>query len=112
MTRDTRVVLEEMIDVIDHLKAAIEHEDFASFEKDWVLRHAAQRALEIISEASRHLPENLRATEPDTDWAQIRAIGNLLRHEYHRTSDKVIWKAINEHLDKLRPILSRMLTRL
>ncbi len=101
MARDVTIIIEEMIDVIDHLKAGIKHQDYESFQKDWILRHAAQRALEIISEASRHLPDDLRATEPDVDWAQIRAIGNLLRHEYHRTSDKIIWKTATQHLDDL-----------
>ena len=112
MTRETDVILQEMIDVMDHLQAAIKNHEYETFQKDWILRHAAQRALEIVSEASRHIPEHLRLTEPETNWAQIRAIGNLLRHEYHRASDKVIWNVITEHFNELRPVLIRMLARL
>jgi uncharacterized protein with HEPN domain len=41
--------------------------------------------LEIISEASRHIPDDLKELAPDIPWRQIAAIGNLLRHEYQRT---------------------------
>lgn len=112
MTRDSRIVLEEMIEVIDQLQESVRYQSYEEFEKDWILRHAAQRGLEIISEASRHLPESFRAMEPEIDWPQIRAIGNLLRHEYHKTSDRVVWQAVTKHLDELRPVLVRLLTRL
>lgn len=41
MPRDSSVVLQEMIDVIEHLKTALKNHDYDSFQKDWALRHAA-----------------------------------------------------------------------
>jgi uncharacterized protein with HEPN domain len=56
----------------------------------WITRRAAERAIEIISEASRHLPEEMRASAPEVPWREIAAIGNVLRHAYHRIDGEVI----------------------
>ena len=61
-----------------------------------------QRALEIISEASRHIPDELLVSAPDIPWKQIRGIGNILRHEYHKIADEVVWAVVTEHVAKLK----------
>ncbi|MCF3640064.1 DUF86 domain-containing protein [Rhizobium sp. TRM95111] len=51
-----------------------------------------QGALETVSEACRHIPDDLLLLAPDIPWKKIRGIGNVLRHEYHRIADDVIWR--------------------
>jgi uncharacterized protein with HEPN domain len=81
---------------------------FANFQKDWLLRHGAQRAIEIISEASRHVPDQLKAMHPKIRWRSIAGIGNVLRHEYDAISDKVIWKVIQDELPPLKAAVTIM----
>ena len=81
---------------------------FADFQKDWLLRHGAQRAIEIISEASRHVPDQLKAMHPKIRWHSIAGIGNVLRHEYHAISDQVIWKVIQDELPPLKAAVTIM----
>ncbi|MFN3719081.1 MAG: DUF86 domain-containing protein [Rhizobium rhizophilum] len=69
---------------------------------DWLLRLAVQRALEIISEASRHLTDGLLALAPDIPWKQIHGIGNVLRHESHKIADDVIWSVLERHMKPLK----------
>jgi uncharacterized protein with HEPN domain len=73
------------------------------FAASWTLKHAVQRALEIISEASRHLPDDLKARHPTMDWRGIAAIGNQLRHAYQRIDDKIIFDVV--HLPPLTAII-------
>ncbi|WP_366509678.1 HepT-like ribonuclease domain-containing protein [Mesorhizobium sp.] len=61
----------------------------ADYQGDWVLKHAVQRGTEIISEASRALPDEVKALQPDIPGRQVRTIGNVLRHEYHGLADNV-----------------------
>ena len=82
---------------------------FAQFRKDWLLRHAVQRAIEIISEASRHLPGRLLEAHPEIEWAQVKGIGSVLRHEYHRVSDTAIWGVVKQKLPALRKSIEAML---
>jgi hypothetical protein len=63
-----------------------------TWRESYGLRRITERAIQIISEAARALPEELRARYPDAPWTDIIAIGNPLRHEYHRIDDKVLWE--------------------
>jgi uncharacterized protein with HEPN domain len=65
-------------------------------------RFIAQRAIEIISEATRRLPDELKATRPEIEWRSIAAIGNVLRHEYHAIADRVVWDVIQADLPPLK----------
>jgi uncharacterized protein with HEPN domain len=58
--------------------------DFAAFVADRKTVYAVVRALEIISEASRRLPAELKDRHPEIDWIAVTAAGNIYRHEYER----------------------------
>jgi uncharacterized protein with HEPN domain len=49
---------------IEGIERSVSNKSFADFEQDWLLKHGVQRGGEIISEASRHLPQNLRNEHP------------------------------------------------
>ena len=108
MARKIAPVLDEMLRAIAGIEASIAHKDFADFEKDWLLKHGVQRGIEIISEASRHLPARLKEEFPSIRWNAIAGIGNVLRHEYHAISDKVIWGVVTDELPRLKQALNAM----
>jgi uncharacterized protein with HEPN domain len=74
---------------------------FEGFANSWTMQRAVERGLEIISEASRHVPDDLKALAPNIPWRQIAAIGNLLRHEYQRADTMATWNIIGQHLAPL-----------
>lgn len=75
------------LEAIEGIEQAITGKTFDDFSREWVLRHAIQRAIEIISEASRSIPDDVKATRAEIPWVKVSAIGNILRHEYHALSD-------------------------
>lgn len=108
MPRKIRPVLQEMCEAIDGIETALAGKTFVDFQQDWLLRHGVQRGIEIISEASRHLPTALLARHPEIPWDQVKGIGSILRHEYHRISDKVIWIVAVERLAPLKAAIEVM----
>ena len=65
------------------------------------VRLGLERALEVIPEASRHIPDGRRVRHPQIPWPNIKAIGNILRHEYEGVEPEVIWDVATGHLDPL-----------
>ena len=108
-TRRVAPVLAEILDAIDGIETHTAGKSLADLKHDWLLRLAIQRALEIISEASRHIPDDLLLLAPDVPWKQIRGIGNILRHEYHRIADDVIWAVVVQHIGPLRSAIETIL---
>ncbi len=101
-------VLAEILEAIDGIETHTAGKSLSDFERDWLLRLAVQRALEIISEACRHIPDDLLTFAPEIPWKKIRGIGNILRHEYHRIADDVVWVVVKENIGPLRAAIERI----
>jgi uncharacterized protein with HEPN domain len=108
MARKLRPILQEILAAIEGIETAISGKTFADFQSEWLLRHGVQRGIEIISEASRHLPAALLASHSEIPWEQVKGIGSVLRHEYHRISDGVIWAVAVDRLPPLKRAIEAM----
>jgi uncharacterized protein with HEPN domain len=68
---------------------------------------AVERKLQIISEAAIRLGSKAERRCPDQPWADIRAIGNQLRHAYERIDPETVWSTITEDLPPLKASVLR-----
>lgn len=99
--RSTRVRLEDIADAIAGIERLLANGDLQAFSVSWPMQRAVERGLEIISEASRQIPDDLKSAHPDVPWTQIAGIGNILRHEYHRVEPTIVWNITQSHLPSL-----------
>lgn len=109
MARTTLLRLIDIRDAIIGIEGVVADAAFEVFSDDWGMQRAVERGLEIISEASRHVPADLTALTPEIPWRQIAAIGNLLRHEYQRADLKATWNIVKEHLPPLTVAIDRLI---
>ena len=107
--RSLRPRLEDILENIVIVTGAVAGRDLADFTADPILRLAVERAIEIVSEAVRHIPEDERNKHPLVPWRNIMAIGNKLRHEYHRVDADIIWGVAQTHLGELRPVIEAIM---
>jgi uncharacterized protein with HEPN domain len=63
--------------------------------------YAVTRALEIISEASRRLSDDIRDKHPELPWRSIRDVGNFYRHQYDNVAASYVWETVTVHLPPL-----------
>ncbi len=106
--RTVRVRLQDILNAIDEIDGYLESPGYDAYERDQKTRRAVERCVEIISEASRHIPLELTDKFPNVPWAEMRAIGNFLRHDYQRVADHVIWRTATKHLLSLREVIVEM----
>jgi uncharacterized protein with HEPN domain len=111
-SKSPRLRLLHMRDEIESLSNELAGWSLETYRESYGLRRITERAIQIVSEAARALPEELRARYPDEPWADIIAIGNPLRHEYHRIDDKVLWETATVDLPKLQAVILRMIAEL
>ena len=88
----------------ESVKLALRHLDGLTCERFRESRlhlYAVTRALEIISEASRRLPDDLRDRHPQLPWRSIRDVGNFYRHQYDNVAASYVWETVTVHLPPL-----------
>ena len=101
--------LNDIFTAIGHIEDAQDGQTFALFKGEAILQAAIERFVERISEASRHIPQDLLDAYPHIPWPDVRAIGNILRHEYHRVAPEVIWKTATTAVPQLKPVITAMI---
>jgi uncharacterized protein with HEPN domain len=72
-----------------------------AFEADRRSRLLVERAIEIVSEASRHLPAEMKARHHHIPWRKVAGIGNVIRHDYQRVAADVLWNVVNDQLPSI-----------
>lgn len=108
----TRLVLDHIEQALDDIATLVLGLDETSFPAHRHRRLAVERCIEIISEASRRLPDDLKAEHPDIPWRAIAGIGNVLRHDYDDIIPNVIWQAATREVVPLRAAITAMRQRL
>jgi uncharacterized protein with HEPN domain len=85
---------------------------YATFKDDNLHLYAVTRCLEIISEASRRLPEALKERHPEIQWKDMAAAGNIYRHKYEDVAAREVWDTLTLHLPPLRIVIEQELATL
>ncbi|MFT4277800.1 MAG: DUF86 domain-containing protein [Rhodopseudomonas sp.] len=85
----------------------VEGRSFDEFSQDEMRRMAAERYLEIVCEAARKLPDELKHEAIDIDWRKMTDFANRLRHAYHAIDAEIVWDIIHHHIPPLRSFAER-----
>ncbi len=112
MQRSIRLRLNDILRAIDGAEVTIKGVEFEAFRLVYHMPRTIERSIEIISEASRHIPHDLKARYPDVPWQQIAGIGNVLRHDYEIIDDHITWDVVKAHFPRLRSVVVEMLAKL
>jgi uncharacterized protein with HEPN domain len=91
----------DIVDAIGYIRSDLDNVTLASFAGDRQKRWQVERGLEIVSEANRHLPEDMKVRHPEIPWRKVAGIGNVLRHEYTRVAADVLWRLVQDDLGVL-----------
>lgn len=111
MPKDPTIAIRDCLAEIAVLHEIEARTTLQAFRNDPIVRRAAAYAIQTISEAVRHIPDDWLAEFPTEPWAQIKGIGNRLRHEYFRIDDAILWDVITTDTHALKTVMEAMLTR-
>jgi uncharacterized protein with HEPN domain len=98
-------------DAIDNIQTFAAEAGLDRIDAKGMFRFAVERNLEIISEASRRIPEELRAQHPKVDWRGIATIGNVLRHMYEHVNTKTLREVVEFDLPSLATVIDDLIAK-
>ena len=101
MPRDYKQKIDDILESITLIHEYITDMSYETFLADRKTQDAVIRNLEIIGEAAKTLPDELKAKMPEIEWHKIVALRNILTHEYFGVNLKIIWDVIQNKLTEL-----------
>lgn len=110
--REHSVYLEDILDAIGKAESFVEGMSRDDFGSDDKTVFAVIRALEIIGEAAKQVPQDMRDKAPDIPWRSMVGMRDKLIHSYSTVNLDVVWKTLREELPKLRASVEKLLSEL
>jgi uncharacterized protein with HEPN domain len=96
--------LTDIVEAAARLRMLVTDVSLEEFEADWQKQWLVERGVEIISEASRHLTDELKARHSGIPWRKVAGIGNVLRHDYGNIAAAVLWTLVRDNLPPLEQV--------
>ena len=115
MKDEDKIVLDYLNDIYDsiiNIKHFIKDIDFTMFQKDIKTQYAVIRGLEIIGEASKKIPNDIKENNTWIPWRYMAAMRDKLIHDYFGVDSAVVWKTATEDIANLEKDIKNLITDL
>ena len=84
---------------------------YDNFEEDRKTNNAVIRSLEVLGEATKHIPASFRNEHPDISWSKMAGMRDVLIHNYMRVDLLAVWKVSKERLPEIRPAIEKLVRK-
>jgi len=109
MPRDYKQQLDDILQAIAFIREYIKDMDYKAFEADRKTQDAVIRNLEVIGEAARTIPDEIKDKTAEIEWYKIVALRNILIHEYFGVNLKIVWDVIQNKLNAIESTCRELL---
>jgi len=109
MPRDYKVYLEDIIEAIAKIERYVANLSFEDFSRKEIVIDATIRNFEIIGEAVKRIPENIKQKYPQVEWKKIAGLRDILIHEYSAIDLEILWDIIKNKLPDFKKNISKIL---
>lgn len=109
--RDYKLYLDDIIAAGKRIEKYIKDMTFEKFKKNTLVIDGVVRNLEIIGEAVKNIPLQIKEKYPEIEWKKISGLRDILAHEYFGIDVEVVWDIIENKLPILKAKVSHLLRK-
>jgi len=112
MSRDLTLYISDILEQMQNTENFIGSLNYEEFCNDKKTAFAVMRAIEIIGEASKGIPDAIREQHPDIPWKNMAGMRDKLVHMYFGVNYKRIWLVVKDDFPRLKPLIEDVLNKL
>ncbi len=101
--------VEDMLDAMDKATLLLEGVTYEQFEADFRINFAVVRALEIVGEAAKRLPPDLRQQYPGIPWKVMAGMRDRIVHGYDVVDLQIVWDVVKRDIPQVKPQIQKIL---
>lgn len=106
--RDTGIYFDDILTAIGRIIEYTHGYDFAGFKHDYRTVDAVIRNFEVIGEAVKNIPSEIKEQNPSVPWNEMYALRNRVSHAYFGIDYEIIWDIITNYLPENRKQIERI----
>ena len=112
MPREYKAYLRDILEAIDKIERYTKNISFEDFSDNELIQDGVIRNLEIIGEAVKNLPDDIKKDYPEVDWRKIAGLRDILIHAYFGVDLEVIWDIVRNKVPELKEMVKKILSNL
>ena len=112
MKREILDYIEDIISAMGKAVDFVKNMSYEEFTRDDKTVYAVVRAIEIIGEAVKNIPGNVRKNYPEIPWKDMAGMRNKVIHEYFGVKLNIVWRTVKEEIPPLKPLFEKILKEL
>ncbi len=102
MPRECKAYLKDILEAISKIENYTKNISFNDFVRDELIKDAVVRNLEIIGEAVKNIPDDVKNKRPEVEWKKIAGLRDILIHAYFGIDDEIVWDVVKSRLLELK----------
>ena len=112
MNREVEDYLRDIVDAMGKAQQFIGNLSYEEFKKDDKTVFAVIRALEIVGEATKNIPGDIRKKYPEVPWKDMAGMRDILIHDYFGADVETVWLTVTEKILQVKPLIEKILKKL